>query len=139
MLYVCGADITNLTLGILGRSGAKFSFKTGPVEIPSAPENYLGIINSFLEAHGAPLEQLTGIVVVSSAGSATALRSAHAIANALAFARGLPVYAARQEDGVTHELMIDHIPAHPSLIALPAYVTAPQVITSTRDALKRRT
>lgn len=128
MLYVCGNDIERITLGLLDQQDRAFNFTVGPTDIPAMPENYLGIIDGFLQAHEASLDKLEGIVVVSGEGSATALRSSHAIVNALGFARGIPLYTS-----------LDQLPDHSVKIALPEYANVPQVTVTKRDALKRRT
>jgi hypothetical protein len=128
MLYINGNDIERVSLGLLDRADQAFRFTVGPTDIPAMPENYLGIIDGFLQAHDAPLEKLEGIVVVSGEGSATALRSSHAIVNALGFARGIPLYTS-----------LDHVPDQPTVIALPTYASVPQVTVTKKDALKRRT
>ncbi|MFA5946332.1 MAG: hypothetical protein WC802_05515 [Patescibacteria group bacterium] len=138
-LYVCGNDIERITLGILEKHGDGFTFSVPPTDIPGMTENYLGIIAGFLQAHEAPLDRLEGIVVASGEGSATALRSSHAIVNALGFARGLPLYAVRRRAGEPHEAILDKMPDHPITIALPEYANAPQISVTKKDALKRRT
>ncbi len=139
MLYLAAHDIERLTLGILEQKDSTFHFVVEPVEIPCLTEAYLSIIDSFLAAHGGSLNKLAGIVVVSSAGSATAMRATHALANALSFARGIPLFEAKKDAGVSDIDMVHHIPDHSIPIALPAYANAVNITTSKKDALKRRT
>lgn len=122
ILTLLGNDITRLTLGVVQDDQSVVV----PAEtIPCAPEDYLGIIDSFLRAHDLSVATLTGIQVASSNGSATAQRVSHAIANVLHFTHGIPLY---------HEL--GQVPVE---ILLPKYEQAAHVTARKKDALYRKT
>jgi hypothetical protein len=138
MLYVCGDDISRVTLGFIGGDQAPLHFSVLPKAIPCTPEEYLGQVAAFLKLHHVTPQVLTGIVVVSSHGSATALRVSYALANAFGFAYGIPLYSVEKPADVPHEEMAARIPDHPLLVALPHYAGDAHVTVGKKDALKRR-
>jgi tRNA A37 threonylcarbamoyladenosine modification protein TsaB len=122
ILTLVGNDITHLTLGLVNDDRTEF---VPSQTIPCAPEDYIGIIDGFLQAHELDLGNVKGIVVSSADGSATALRVSHAIANAWGFARGIPLYRS--------------LDSAPLAILLPAYSTQAKVTVRKKDALHRKT
>ncbi|MFA5946569.1 MAG: hypothetical protein WC813_00935 [Patescibacteria group bacterium] len=122
ILTLDGHDITQLSLGLVNDDRTEF---VPPQIIPCVPEGYLGIIDGFLQAHELGLSRVTGIVVSSTDGSATALRVSHAIANAWGFARGIPLYRSLE--------------ASPLAILLPEYRETAHVTARKKDALYRKT
>jgi tRNA A37 threonylcarbamoyladenosine modification protein TsaB len=122
ILTLDGHDITKVSLGLLNEDRTEF---LAPQEIPCAPEDYIGVIDGFLKAQALELSDVTGIVVSSADGSATALRVSHAIANAWGFARGIPLYRSPN--------------AAPLTIILPEYAADAKATVRKKDALQRKT
>lgn len=122
ILTLAGEDITKLTLGLSADGQAE---SVSGQTIPCLPEDYLAVIDTFLTAHHLTLKDLTGIVVASHDGSATALRVSHSIANALGFTLGIPLYRS--------------LGSAPLNIILPSYSASAKVTARKKDALYRKT
>ncbi len=138
MLYVNGQEITKLVLGLLEVDG---SWRQVPTEYPTSPEEYLKTIELFLAATKTTLPTMTGFVLVQGPGSATALRTSHALINALAFALHVPVISVLKPVGVLdaeawQAQALDK--QSKTAVALPVYTSDPKITASTRDALKRK-
>lgn len=87
ILFLAAQDISRMEAGLLDSEGRFLSFQDFVV----APERYLATTADFLRDHLVSLESLEKIVVVSGPGSFTSTRIIVTIANALAFAKSLPV------------------------------------------------
>jgi len=122
ILTLAGNDIACLRLGIFNDEHQEI---VPAQEIPCSPEEYLGVIDAFLQAHEFTLANVAGIVVSSADGSATALRVSHAIANALGFAREIPLYRS-----------LDSIPLK---VILPEYAQPVTITKRKKDVLNRKT
>lgn len=88
VLVVCGQDIRSLSLGLV-RDGAL----AHDLVVPATPETYLSTVASALAEWKVALADLGAVVAVTGPGSFTSSRVSTVIANAVAFARGIPVYA----------------------------------------------
>jgi len=87
LLFLSAQDISCLEVGLLDSTGRLFSFQS----IKTSPEKFLLTISEFLKENKTPLEALQKIVVVSGPGSFTSTRISVTIANALSFAKNIPV------------------------------------------------
>lgn len=96
ILFLAAQDISRMEAGLLDSEGRLLSFQ----EFSIAPEAYLATLAQFFVDHLISLEALEKIIVVAGPGSFTSTRIIVTIANALAFAKGLPIIglanAARQ-------------------------------------------
>ncbi len=82
ILCINGTEITKLTLALQDDAGATVREET----FVTCPEDFLAHIVAFLGT-----ESVTGVTVVCGPGSATALRASIAIAQTLAYAKGIPI------------------------------------------------
>lgn len=121
ILTLTGLDVGHLVLGLVNDQHQEI---TPPQTIPCRSEEYLALIDGFLTAHDLTLAEVTGIVVASGDGSATAMRVTHAIANALGFARGIPLYRS--------------LDSAPMQILLPEYEAEVQITKRKKDILNRK-
>lgn len=99
--------------------------------VMGAPHEYLKAVAQALEKWGHSLDQAEEVVVVAGPGAFTAARASVTIANALSFAKGIPVVAVENPDRLTVEQLlgsgaIDRSPSTQSL-ARPAYDRPPQI------------
>lgn len=122
ILTILGEDIAKLTLGLLDDNR---QVVRAPRDIACLPEDYLAVIHDFLQAEQLTLSQLSGIVVQSAAGSATAQRVTHALVNAFGFAHGIPLYNSVEAEALP--------------IILPVYSGEAKVTARKKDALYRKT
>ena len=72
----------------------------------TSPELYLFTISEFLQDHLASLEALEGLIVVSGPGSFTSTRIIVTIANALSFAKDLPIIGVENSARLSGEELI---------------------------------
>ncbi|MFZ2682344.1 MAG: hypothetical protein WAZ14_04615 [Patescibacteria group bacterium] len=135
MIYVNGQDIARLALG--GWSGSAWLHE--PQVFQVRPEQYLATFSSWLQKIGLDKQGITGFVIVSGPGSATALRTSHAMVNALALALGVEVMSLdKTEDSTDLEVASSLAGLVAKPFALPTYGRAPTITVSTHDALKRK-
>lgn len=87
-LVICGQDIRSLSLGLV-HDGAL----AHDLVVAATPETYLSTVASALAEWKVSLADLDAVVAVTGPGSFTSSRVSTVIANAVAFARGIPVYA----------------------------------------------
>jgi hypothetical protein len=136
MVYVNGQDIGSLVLGSLDNG----QWSLGPTVLEVRPEGYLSSLEAWLHEHGIERSMITGFVLVKGPGSATSLRTSHALVNAMAFALNVEVTslekAPEAPDADILSLLADHM-AHP--FALPTYTHEPTITQTNRDQLKRKT
>jgi hypothetical protein len=85
-LLLCGQDIRSISVGLV-RDGKLLEAR----DCPGLPETYLASVEQTLKAWKLGLTDLDAIAVVTGPGSFTALRVSTTIANAIAFARNIPV------------------------------------------------
>ncbi len=130
MLYVNGQDIEHLTLGLFLKTEVSAAWVKEPETFSATSEVFLAKILEYLHAAGTTPQALTGIAVTEGEGSATALRTVYAIANAWGYAGKLPLFVIKH-DPLTEELV-------PRSFALPAYTTTPHITAAKRDALRRK-
>ncbi len=135
MIYVNGQEISSLVLGGLEAT----TWLRGPEVFAVRPEQYLLTLDSWLAAAGYERSQITGFVIVKGPGSATALRTAHAMVNALALALSVPVIGIEKlpESGDAESLVAAANQA-PHTFALPVYAHIPNITKTNRDVLKRK-
>jgi hypothetical protein len=135
MVYVNGQDIARLVLGGLEGTG----WVQAPVTLDIRPEGYLLGFENWLRGLGLERQDIQGFVLVKGPGSATALRTSHALVNALALALGVTVTAvekAPDADDTGIVLTLAGQAAHP--FAVPLYTRDPNITHTTRDSLKRK-
>lgn len=136
MVYVNGQDIARLVVGVIHQG----AWQVDPEVFATRPEEYLSRLEDFLRRHNLAKTELTGFVVVTGPGSATALRMSLALVNTLAFALGVPVIPVDRPAAVADIAILDQLSARSSrAFVLPTYEHDPKITTSTRDALKRKT
>lgn len=134
MLYVNGADIERLVLGLVD-DGA---WAASPEAFAGGPERFLAAIDAYLRDHHIERSAITGLAVVRGPGSSTALRSSLAIANAWGFAAQLPLAGLEKPLAATDADMLAAIASAPSsAILTPLYASPAKITASTKDALGR--
>ncbi len=87
ILLISGQDIRSLSLGLV-REGRLLEERT----VFAPPERYLSEIVAALGDWNVRVEDFDAIAVVTGPGSFTSSRISTTIANALAFAKGIPVF-----------------------------------------------
>lgn len=123
MIYVNGSDIARLELGAL-----EDGVWSHPLEVLEVrPEQYLAGLEAWLDKHGLSRADIEGFTLVSGPGSATSLRTSHALVNALAFALNVKVTSINES-----------LELPPHAFALPTYTNVPNITQTKRDALKRK-
>ncbi len=138
ILYVNGQDIGGLVLGGLEYQDGVWRWSIAPQASHPGPEDYLAVIDAFLAEKKFSLEKVKGFVVIQGPGSPTALRGAHALINALAFTRSLPIYSLEKAKEAPDEgILVGLMGVQPKPYALPVYGTDPHITKSNKDALKR--
>lgn len=95
VLAIQGQDIRELSVGLL-RDGVLAESRTAV----ASPETYLATIDATLSEWGVALADLGAVAVVTGPGSFTSSRVSVMIANAIAFARGIPVIGIPNADRV---------------------------------------
>ncbi|MBP9828079.1 hypothetical protein KBC55_02900 [Patescibacteria group bacterium] len=137
-LYVNGQDIGRLVLGLCAVSDTGgWSFSHTPEVISVSPEAYLSAIDAYIVAQGTALASLQGFVLVAGPGSATALRAAHALVNALSFARSIPVYSIEKEATLADAGVFTQSEVRSTRVAVPVYAHEARITQGTKDALRR--
>jgi tRNA A37 threonylcarbamoyladenosine modification protein TsaB len=63
------------------------------MSVDASPEAYLAQIDQLLQRWGISLSELNGIMVVTGPGSFTSVRVSVTVANAIAFARNIPIFS----------------------------------------------
>ncbi|MFH1089286.1 MAG: hypothetical protein V1716_02580 [Candidatus Uhrbacteria bacterium] len=101
-LFLAAQDIKRMSAGLLDSEGRLLSFQN----FETSPELYLFTISEFLRDHLASLESLEGLVVVSGPGSFTSTRIMVTIANALSFAKDLPIVGVENSARLSGEELI---------------------------------
>lgn len=87
ILFLAAQDISHMEAGLLDSEGRLLSFQ----EFSVTPEDYLATLAQFFVDHLISPEALEKIIVVAGPGSFTSSRIIVTIANALAFAKRLPI------------------------------------------------
>lgn len=135
MIYVNGQDIARLVLGGLEAS----SWVYAPEVIDIRPEQYLLGLDTWLTKQGLQRSDIGGFVLIKGPGSATALRTSHAMVNALAFALGVPIVSLEKALDVPDKDIVPELALPTShTFALPTYTRDPNITASNRDQLKRK-
>ena len=136
MIYVNGQEISQLVLGVIKDGQWRHEPKIHQVR----PEEYLATWEAFLRELKIDRAQIEGFVLVKGPGSATALRTVHAMVNALAFALNVKVTSIEKSPSAADADMLTAIAEASSLpFALPVYAHDPNITATKRDALKRKT
>ena len=134
MVYVNGQDITRLVLGGI----VDGDWTIGPEVLDVRPEQYLFGLDTWLTRHGLVRGDVSSFALVKGPGSATSLRTAHAMVNALAFAFGVQIVALEKPLDVLDADILQAVASQPAYaFALPAYTRDPNITATTRDRLKR--
>lgn len=135
MVYVNGQEISHFVLGVW-QAGA---WKIAPQVLADRPEAYLASLEAFMAAHKLARTDIQGFILIKGPGSATALRAAHAMVNALAFALQVPVVSLEKPAEVADVDMAALIAnTKPGAFGLPIYAHTPNITATKRDALKRK-
>ena len=130
--YIAGQDLASLVIGDLVEDGGAWSFVDGPRVIEATPESYAA--HCFRDLDG-----VEGFVVVTSPGSATALRVSVALVNAYAFTKEMPIIGIEHPVGAAVGDIVSAISGHGTRsFAVPRYVNDPKITAPTHDALKRK-
>lgn len=137
MVYVNGQDIARLGLGVIDANKA---WLHRPQAYETRPEAYLAQLESYLAGQNIARTEIRGFILVQGPGSATALRTSHALVNALAFALGVEVIGIEKPIELPDaEILPLAAEALSRTFVLPVYAHAPNITTTKRDALKRKT
>ncbi|MBI5793472.1 hypothetical protein HZA87_00065 [Candidatus Uhrbacteria bacterium] len=92
------------------------------------PEQYLKTIHETMHRWEVPLGELTGVLVVTGPGSFTASRVSTTIANAIAFARSLPIRGIENPKRLSLKELLYSMPIQdPAAFALPTYNRPPNI------------
>jgi len=136
MIYVNGQDIARLALGSV--HGNRWLHAPETLEI--RPEGYLLGLETWLRKLDINRTDIMGFVLVKGPGSATSLRTSHAMVNALAFALGVQVVSLEKSPETPDAEVIATLSEQaPHAFALPTYAHTPNITQTKRDALKRKT
>lgn len=137
-LYVNGQDIARLVLGVCEEREGSWVFSGDPEVFSVAPEAYLATIDAYIQKKMTDFSAVTGFVLVAGPGSATALRASHALVNALAYARSLPVYSLSKDPLVLDSSALLQASPENVRVALPVYAHEARITQGTKDALRRK-
>lgn len=133
MLCLNGSDINRLEVAAYARGTDGWALQWQKSQ-DVGPEQYLAVLSELV----TPVE-IEGIVVVVGPGSATALRSSLAIANALALAQGVPLYGVQKSDNAFDSVLgAGHALPAPQVYLTPVYEHDVRITESNKDALRRR-
>ncbi|OGL66771.1 hypothetical protein A2856_03330 [Candidatus Uhrbacteria bacterium RIFCSPHIGHO2_01_FULL_63_20] len=88
-LAILAQDINRLTVGWVEDGGL-----VRETEFASGPESCLSSIDRFLKEQGRSIDEAEAVLVVNGPGAFTAIRASTTLANAIAFARSIPVHTA---------------------------------------------
>jgi len=136
MIYVNGQDIARLALGCLEND----NWTKSPEVLDIRPEQYLAGLEAFLRQAGIERQAITGFVLVKGPGSATSLRTSHALVNTLAFALQVKIISVEKAPEVPNHDILSLLAGQPLVDqALPTYAHTPNITKTNRDALKRKT
>jgi hypothetical protein len=130
MLFVNGQDIEHLTLGLFEKTADRAFWVQEPMTFSATSEVFLAKILEYLHDGAVEPQVLTGIAVTEGEGSATALRTVYAIANAWGYAGKIPLFVLKK-DPLTEDLV-------PRSFALPQYANSVHITAAKRDALRRK-
>lgn len=135
IIYVNGQDIARLVLGTLTDG----QWAQEPVVLEIRPEAYLQGLEAFLQQNNLSRTDIRGFVLVQGPGSATALRTSHALVNALAFALGVEVVPVEKSSNEEDRNIVHRLTELESrTFVLPTYEREAQITEPNRDALKRK-
>ncbi len=135
MIYVNGQEIASLTLGTLEAD----NWLQPPQAYAYRPEQYLKGLEEFLRQVKLKASDIDGFVLVQGPGSATALRTSHALVNTLAFALGVQIISIQKSISEPDAGITTQLKAHePRAFALPVYAREPNITQTKRDPLKRK-
>lgn len=134
MVYVNGQEISQLVLGVLTEG----RWLHQPQVLSLRPEQYLFGLEKYLNQIKLELSDVGGFLLVKGPGSATSLRTSHAMVNALAFALGVQVVSLEKAPETPDSEMVipDGLESH--AFGLPTYHSDPRITPTKRDALKRK-
>lgn len=129
-LFLRAQDLHELEIG-LSQNGKLIFCSTHLV----SPESYLSTIAKVLKNKHVSTNELTGIFVVTGPGSFTASRISITIANTLAFAKGVPVFAVKNQNFRPIEKFHDEVLSEPlqsesfvqPYYAQPPHITQPTI------------
>ncbi len=102
LLFLSAQDIKEITIGII-EGDSLVQLETREAD----PEQYLAKISKALEDWSQSVETLEAVVVVLGPGSATALRASVTIANAIGFARDIPLIGLENLDHLDPGELLD--------------------------------
>ncbi len=134
MLYVNGQDIRKLVVGEVN--------ETNFVDVPFVYDREVGkelaLIERFLAARHASIQEILAIITVRGPGSATALRGTLSLLNTLAMSLQIPFYEVQKDPNEqdTDDVLRRGTLAHNQTV-LPLYLHEARITTSTKDSLRR--
>lgn len=132
-LFIDGRDIREIHIGDIDTS----EYKTYSTE----PGYFLRSIDAFLQDCGKTFDSVEELHIMKGKGSATALRSALAIANTIQFVKHIPVYTySVEKDRHIFEDIVrgDLKGALATGYVTPDYEYAPKITKTNKDRLKRK-
>ena len=101
MLFLSAQDIKEVTIGLLDGDSL-----VQQATVKSDPEQYLAMIMNTLKSWSQNVDNVKAVVVVLGPGSATALRASVTIANAIGFARDIPVIGIENLERLAPETLL---------------------------------
>lgn len=133
-LLISGQDIRSLSLGLV-RDGRL----VGEATVAVPPERYLAAVVSTLGEWNVRIDGLDAIAVVTGPGSFTSSRVSVTMANAIAFARNIPVVgienAARASVRELAESLDSAALPPTDRFAVPVYDRPPHITSSASESL----
>ena len=122
-LFIHANDLHEHTLGLI--EDAQFLVQES---FTAPPEQLLASVDALLNTQTVQLENLEGLVVVQGPGSFTAIRTAVALANTLAFVHGLVLFPIVLPDEVDEATILTLAQAaEPVDVVLPHYDRPPNI------------
>lgn len=122
-LYLNAQDIQSIEIVVT--EGEKLLYEK---KLFVQPEDYLAAIESVLLEWGIKLDQLDSVGVVTGPGSFTASRVSTTIANAIAYAKQIPIVGIENsEKKPLRELFTDPFQEAEEGFVLPSYDKAPHI------------
>lgn len=127
-LVISGQDIRSMTCGVF--DGVVMSHEQ---TLRATPEQYLASLDQLLRDWDLSTHQFDGVIVVTGPGSFTASRVSTTIANGVAFAKSIPVFALENPERLPLSDLLARNELLPASYAIPAYDRPPHITRSTKN------
>lgn len=124
-LSIMAQDISSVTFGLQTKDGLRCE-----KQICVSPEGYLSALHETMTEWGMRVDDVDEIVVVTGPGSFTASRVSTTMANALGFARNIPVYGVENPTHLTIQELSSFERVSIQKSAVPFYDRPPEITVS---------